>query len=286
MLELDEDYEDKIDWNAKKGVKQSINKNVEVVELTTENEWKEFLEIGENLVKRKNLRTPFMTSDYFHKCFEEQGFVKLLGAYVERKLVAGGMFYAAKKYIRYIRGATYEGYYDYFPTHLILWKMIEWGKRNGYRYFDLGGYHIGAKTGSDLYKLNLFKKQWGDLFLRRRYVGAFLLSDKSWRLFAGMYRNIQYALSLDIFKTKDKREFKKCLEKIAEEKARLERIKHEASELLGVREEYIQSRAIQLYCMWKKIKGPNKESVGLSLNKIDLSKLEKNHTKIVEQTSK
>jgi hypothetical protein len=287
MLELTEGCEKKIDSDAEKGVRQAIKKNVEVIELKSASEWREFLEIGEHLRKRKNLRTPFATAEFFRRCFEEQGFVRLMGAYVGCELVAGGLFFASKKYIRYARGATsYKEYYDFFPTHLILWKMIEWGKRNGCKYFDLGGYHIGAKKGSDLWKINLFKKQWGELVLRRRYVGAFLLNEKLWRLLGGVYKQAEYALNLGVFRTKSKKEFKKCLEKMAEKKVKLEKVKHEVSELLGVSEEHVQSRAAQLYYIWRHVKSSDKKNVRFSLKRIDSSMMEKNHTRIVEQTSK
>jgi lipid II:glycine glycyltransferase (peptidoglycan interpeptide bridge formation enzyme) len=47
------------------------------------------------------------------------------------------------------------------PNNLLYWEIIEYGKKNNFAIFDLGGYQSGAKPGNKLYEINRFKERWG-----------------------------------------------------------------------------------------------------------------------------
>jgi lipid II:glycine glycyltransferase (peptidoglycan interpeptide bridge formation enzyme) len=60
----------------------------------------------------------------------------------------------------FINASIYE-YLKFQPNNLLYWNFIKYGKNQGFKIFDLGGYQLKAPKGSKLYEINRFKERWG-----------------------------------------------------------------------------------------------------------------------------
>lgn len=65
-----------------------------------------------------------------------------------------------KKFRLFLNASNHE-YLKFQPNNLLYWYLIKWGKTNGFKIFDLGGYQLNAKPGNKLYNINRFKERWG-----------------------------------------------------------------------------------------------------------------------------
>jgi lipid II:glycine glycyltransferase (peptidoglycan interpeptide bridge formation enzyme) len=83
------------------------------------------------------------------------GFIKLLFAEFDKKIVAGLMLFQYKETVSFEHIASFPEYLSVRPNHLLLWKAIEMACSQGYRYFDFG------KTPAENKGLLDFKKRWG-----------------------------------------------------------------------------------------------------------------------------
>ena len=88
---------------------------------------------------------------------------KLLVVKYGRQVVAGGIILLDKnnKYaILDIATASDKGF-ELQAMPFLYWKLMLIAKEQGLRYFDLGGYDVGAKKGDKLYNINKFKERFG-----------------------------------------------------------------------------------------------------------------------------
>lgn len=68
--------------------------------------------------------------------------------------IAAGLFFLYKDKIQWTYGCSLKEYLTYGPNNLILWYVIEWGSKNGFKSLDLGRTRENAGNV-------LFKKRWG-----------------------------------------------------------------------------------------------------------------------------
>lgn len=88
---------------------------------------------------------------------------KLLVVKHGRQVVAGGIILLDKnnKYaILDIATASDKGF-ELQAMPFLYWRLMINAKEQGLRYFDLGGYDVGAKKGDKLYNINKFKERFG-----------------------------------------------------------------------------------------------------------------------------
>lgn len=116
----------------KKGVSISISDSDE--------DLKVFLKLFFETVKRQN----YFGRDekYYQQIWESlkpQGKVRIaLASYNNVPLVAW-MLFLDNEVIYYPYGGSSEEYREMMPTYALVWGIVEWGKQNGYKYFDLWG---------------------------------------------------------------------------------------------------------------------------------------------------
>jgi len=159
VLELSENQDEtwaKLSRDKKRQVKNARKMNVTVRIAENLDDVKSFYEL--ELLTRKKHGLPTPSLRYFYdiwRTLEAKNLVRILLAEHNEKAIAGTMLFTFKDTILYAIGASDMRYLKYRPNNLVLWEGIEWGCRNGYRYFDFGG------TPSDHLSLLDFKKRWG-----------------------------------------------------------------------------------------------------------------------------
>lgn len=107
---------------------------------------------------RKRQGFPIQPYEYFKNMWEIMsplGFVDLLLAVYDKKIVAGLVLFKFKETVSFEHGASIPKYHFARPNHLLLWKAIEIACSQGYRYFDFG------KTPPENKGLLNFKRRWG-----------------------------------------------------------------------------------------------------------------------------
>lgn len=108
------------------------------------------------LITRKRLGLPTPSLRYYSSFFENMaGNVKL--ALVEKKevAVAAGIFFVYKDTILYTLSASNHCYLHLKPNDLLIWEVMRWSVKAGYKKFDLG------PTPSSYKGLIHFKAKWG-----------------------------------------------------------------------------------------------------------------------------
>ena len=90
----------------------------------------------------------------YHRELAKLSWIKLFRAEYEGKTIASWMIFAWKDFIYYAYGAFDDGYKDKMAPVLGLWEIAKWGKKNGYKTFDLWG----AEEGKGFSR---FKEQFG-----------------------------------------------------------------------------------------------------------------------------
>lgn len=144
----------------RKGVKSSITQGEKAglkVRMTTD--WagiKAFYSL--HLMTRKRLGSPVQPLRFFRLLWEyliSQGMGFTLCAYKGETLVASAVFLHWNKGIMYKYSASDSTYWHLRPNNLILWRALQWGCENGYRWFDWG------RTDPQNEGLRTFKRGWG-----------------------------------------------------------------------------------------------------------------------------
>lgn len=116
----------------KKGVSVTIGDEDEDFEI--------FLKLFFETVQRQNYfgRTPL----YYQQIWETlkpQGKVKIALSWFEGKPLNAWMLYVDDGVIYYPYGGSSEENREVMATYALVWGIVEWGKQNGYRWFDLWG---------------------------------------------------------------------------------------------------------------------------------------------------
>jgi lipid II:glycine glycyltransferase (peptidoglycan interpeptide bridge formation enzyme) len=87
---------------------------------------------------------------------------KFFLCYKDNQVIAGSaVILNSKEKFTLFLNASSPDYQKYQPNNLLYWHCIIWGKKNGYKIFDLGGFQLGAKPGEKLCNINRFKERWG-----------------------------------------------------------------------------------------------------------------------------
>lgn len=97
----------------------------------------------------------------FHRACFSNGLLNLFMAYVNNKPAAFALIWGQQgsKKIIYGEGGVADEFKWNRPSHLLLWKVIEWGKMNGFEVFDMAG---GSDNPKDKrYSISQFKVKFG-----------------------------------------------------------------------------------------------------------------------------
>lgn len=108
------------------------------------------------------------------------GYLKLALAYYEGQPVAGALCFLFGDKAWYTYGASSNAHRNVMPNHLVQWRMIQWAKASGCKWYDLRG--VSPKKGegdAHLEGLNRFKEGFSPRFVE--YIGEYdLVLSPSW----------------------------------------------------------------------------------------------------------
>lgn len=197
-IDLTKDEEElwnKLDKDARRGVKKAKKSNLIVKENSKESDWKEFYEIYKETCKYGKI----VPLD-----FEEIKKGKLFSCYLEKKLIAGAVIKDKEKKITLFLNASLHEFLKYKPNNILYWEIILWGKKKGKKFFDLGGYQLNAESRGKLDRINKFKMRWGGE-IKKYYVYSY---NPIYILGRKIIRNFHFVKkirdSLKIWKNKNK----------------------------------------------------------------------------------
>ncbi|MBT4338451.1 MAG: peptidoglycan bridge formation glycyltransferase FemA/FemB family protein [Bacteroidetes bacterium] len=186
--------------SAKYPIKKAEKIGVEVIlalTIETKENFKKFLS---DFAKERNI--PAFAKD------ESLEHYDIFNAYSSTKEYLGGIaciFDSNKEIFRYKYGATL---YKYSENDLLIWKAMQYAKKNGYHYFDMGGvpvkadsssqgrYKFKEKFGGELVDFYTYIKVSGPLrilfFLSKIFVYVFFKNDYNNMIsFINKYKPIQ-----------------------------------------------------------------------------------------------
>ncbi len=117
----------------------------------------------------RNSLNPLPLSFYknvFNELYEKK-MMRLSLAYYEGQPIAGAIFLLFKDKIIYWQGDSFSRFWHLNPNDLLQWDIIKWGKKNGYKTYDLGGAGVPS--------IAKFKAGWGgkEIPFYRAYKGSF-----------------------------------------------------------------------------------------------------------------
>ncbi len=176
QVDLEEDNWKELDKKTRNQVRKSEKNGVSVKPAENLDDYKKFYKILEDTSERKSFDIP--SFENIKNLTEKKEFCKIFLAYLNNKVVSGSLVTFFKDRINLNLAGTYPEHYRDYPTNLIYWKIIEFGKENNFKIFDLGGYTLNAKKNSPKYGINKFKLGYGDVkkyyFLSNSFYYIFL----------------------------------------------------------------------------------------------------------------
>jgi len=122
----------------------------------------------------QNVQVPLADYSLFKAAFEilyPKGMIRFTLAHVQQTPVAASIELLYKDIIYGWFGGVDRAYGSFVPNELLMWDILEWGSKNGYRLYDFGG----AGKADEEYGVRDFKAKFGgDLvsFGRNVYVHA------------------------------------------------------------------------------------------------------------------
>jgi len=129
-----------------------------------------------DLYKQTALRDKFMIHPrIYYQRLREIIFKAGLGAnfiaYYQGKPIAGVVIFLFGSKIWYMYGASASEYRNVMPNHLLHWKVINWAKQKGCKFYDLWGIPAFPKEGHPLQGVYRFKKGFKGKLIK--YIGAY-----------------------------------------------------------------------------------------------------------------
>jgi lipid II:glycine glycyltransferase (peptidoglycan interpeptide bridge formation enzyme) len=160
---LDELWE-KLDKDARWGVNKARKEGLIIEEAKDENEQKEYYNIYRELCKKQNIKEHIFTELKNPSDFKgRKHFGRIFLCKKQGEMIAGASTCEnseERKFSLFTNASKLECL-KFQPNNLLYWHLIEWGKKNGFEIFDLGGYMPEAKKGDKIYEVNRFKLRWG-----------------------------------------------------------------------------------------------------------------------------
>jgi len=167
--------------NISSSTKNYINRTSrEGIEIKINEDFNEFKRLYYNFVRKKN----FEIGDESLDIIKQYG--TLFTAYKDSEMLCGLLTIEDELNIRIFAGGSKRLMKDKkmanvisWANRAIIWEAIKYGKRKGYRKFDLGGYYLGKDKNDPRYKINLFKKSFG---------GEVVIYYKYMKYYSSLYR--------------------------------------------------------------------------------------------------
>jgi lipid II:glycine glycyltransferase (peptidoglycan interpeptide bridge formation enzyme) len=158
LVDLKRDVWKELNKKTRNQIRKSSKEGVEIREAETKKEYMEFYKIMMETSENKGFSIP--PKEYFLKRIEMNN-SKLFLAVRGRKIISGAMIFFFKDKIVLSISGTKSDAYSFYPSNLIYWKIIEWGKENGFGVFDLSGYDLNPNKATR--GINKFKEGFGEI---------------------------------------------------------------------------------------------------------------------------
>lgn len=140
VIDLLEDIETiwkKLNKKARNQIRQAQKNNVTVTIAESETDFLEWWDIYTKTVDRKKF-----ISDTFYlnkELFDHNQLSRLFVAKIDNKIISGNLILLSDNGIIWKLGGANPDYFEYRPNHLLQWEIIEWAKKKGFSYYDMGG---------------------------------------------------------------------------------------------------------------------------------------------------
>ena len=123
----------------------------------------DFAKLFDETYKSRKIATQWQNSEIYFKTLSQKLNNKgyFIGAYLDRKLVAGGFFIKQGKTVHYKYGASNHELRSIPLMHTVIYNAMLHAMEQGACYFDLGGINPNAPEGSQIHAINTFKKGFG-----------------------------------------------------------------------------------------------------------------------------
>lgn len=135
-----EQFFEQMHKGRRKNVRRAIRKDLEFVEMTTIKELNESLKLIRNTYNRVKLPMPDV--GFFISTFKEchlKGYVKFFGCKIDGKLIGTRYVLTYNNLVYDWYAGTDENYLDFYPNDFLPYKIMQWGRDNGYNLFQFGG---------------------------------------------------------------------------------------------------------------------------------------------------
>lgn len=144
---------------TRKNIRRALNKGEVLIEEVKE---RERIAICYELIRRTYhaVRVPLGSRSLFEAAFDvlyPKGMIRFVLAYVKGVPVATSVELLYKDVIYGWYSGLDRNYSKYVPNELLMWDILQWGSRNGYRVYDFGG----AGKPEEEYGVRDFKAKFG-----------------------------------------------------------------------------------------------------------------------------
>ena len=161
LLDDEDSVKKRIDRRKWQQIKKSINAGCDIVVSKDESEISEFYKILTELYKSK-VKKPLPGLDYFLN-FAKNNIGAFLLMKFQNKIVGGLMVGLHNDTVYAIYSCGENGKYkDVYPSVLANWAGLEYGLKNGFKYFDF----LGAGKPNEDYGVREFKCHFGGELVR------------------------------------------------------------------------------------------------------------------------
>jgi predicted N-acyltransferase len=111
------------------------------IEIKKENKIESFTKIYEETMEKNNAsKKYFFPKEFFENHIKElKNQVTIFTANYKNEIVSTSMFIHKGNFLHYHFSGSKRKYLNLYPNNLLLWEVIKWGKKQGFKKFHLGG---------------------------------------------------------------------------------------------------------------------------------------------------
>ena len=136
----DDQFFEKMHKGRRKNVRRAIRKGLDFEEISTLKELLESLKLIRNTYSR--VKMPMPDESFFISVFNDfhdKEMVKFFGCKINGKLIGTRYVFIYNKLVYDWYAGTDDNYLDYYPNDFLPFKIMQWGRNNGYKTFQFGG---------------------------------------------------------------------------------------------------------------------------------------------------
>lgn len=127
-------------YDFRKNLKSSFNKNLKLVIDTNKHSYKEFINIYNATMDRTNAQKHYYFSSEFYETLNQMtDNVVYFNVYFENKMISSELILYGRKYCYSFLGGTDKDYFNLHPNHFLKYHIMMWAKDVGLSFYILGG---------------------------------------------------------------------------------------------------------------------------------------------------